>query len=289
MSPCLSYTECMKDKTKKLTPIVKWPGGKRKLTDILKKELPQDGLSSYCEPFAGGCAFLLALRPEKAVVSDTNEDLINLYNVVKTKVDDLIYLLKTFNNDERTFYELRGLDRDHAAFNSLSPVEKAVRFLFLNKTCFNGLYRVNKKGEFNAPFGHYKNPKICDEENLHAVSKFLNTNDITFLCQDFQDALRGLRTDTFVYLDPPYVPVSKTSSFTAYSKKGFDKDDQIRLKRCCDELTRNSIKFMLSNSDTEFTRELYSEYNIVEIDAQRSISAKTSGRGKVKEVVVKNY
>ena len=171
----------------------------------------------------------------------------------------------------------------------MSNVEKASRILYLNKTCYNGLFRVNKSGEFNTPFGRYKNPNIVNETILTAVSEFFNKNNIIFYNKDFEDILKKLESGTFVYLDPPYDPISDTSSFTGYDKGGFNKREQKRLKKACDELDKNKIKFLLSNSNTDLINDLYKNYSIETIKAKRSINSIASKRGGIDEVLVRNY
>ena len=275
-------------KSDQVAPVLKWVGGKRQLLGALGPLIPKR-FSHYCEPFFGGGAVLFALQPNKAIVNDLNHELIGVYEVIRDQVDELISSLKTHENSPEYFYELRNLDRDPKSFLSLSKVERASRIIYLNKTCFNGLFRVNRQGEFNAPFGHYKNPNIVNEQVVRAVSRFFNSCKVTFYSEDFSSVLRRLDKGTFVYLDPPYDPLSDSSNFTGYSRGGFSRADQLRLKECCDELSAKGIKFMLSNSSTEFIRELYSDYYITTVDARRSINVKGDKRGPVHELVVRNY
>ena len=181
------------------------------------------------------------------------------------------------------------MDRDQSVYQSMSKVDRALRLLYLNKTCFNGLFRVNSSGEFNSPFGHYKNPNIVNEPVLRAVNKYLTKNDIILYSEDFEKILERVPNNGFVYLDPPYDPVSDTASFTGYNKGGFDKEEQKRLKRCCDLLDKRGVKFMLSNSATEFIKDLYSDYDVRIVKAKRIINANVSGRGAVEEVLIRNY
>lgn len=275
-------------RNKLAAPVLKWVGGKRKLLDAYSALLPKR-VTSYCEPFVGGGAVLFYLQPQTALVNDINEELIRVYTVIKEDVDGLINTLRQYKNDAEFYYELRALDRERETYASLSDVEKAARIIYLNKTCFNGLYRVNNSGEFNSPFGYYKNPNIINEIVLRAVSSYFNTSSIHFSAGDFEEALKDIRKGTFVYLDPPYDPISETSNFTGYSRGGFSKEDQIRLKKCCDALDRRGIKFMLSNSATDFIREQYSSYNITTVQAPRAVNSIGSRRGDVDEVVVRNY
>jgi len=267
---------------------VKWAGGKRQILDEITKYIP-DEFSTYYEPFLGGGAVLFELQPEKAVVNDINQELMNIYQVIKENVDELIEDLKKHKNEREYFYKIRELDRDKERYSRLSRVERASRFIYLNKTCYNGLFRVNKSGEFNAPFGNYKNPNIVNENTLRAVSEYFNRANIIFTCQDFEAALQSAEKGDFVYLDPPYDPVSETASFTEYDKGGFDRGEQIRLKKVCDKLNEKGIKFLLSNSATDFIMDLYKDYKIKIIKAKRAINSKPDRRGDVDEVLVMNY
>lgn len=275
--------------SKLIQPVLKWVGGKRQLIPEVEKYFPSiKDISTYYEPFVGGGAVLFHFRPRKAVINDVNEELINLYKVIKDDVESLIKDLERYYNDEKLYYEIRALDRS-PNFNNLTNVERASRIHFLNKTCYNGLYRVNSSGEFNTPFGRYKNPNIKNEAVLRAVSFYFNKNNIKILNGDFEEALKGIRKGSFVYFDPPYYPISDSSNFTGYSLGGFDKDEQIRLKRLCDKLNERGIRFLLSNSSAEFIKNLYQDYDIVQVNANRSINSIGSERGKIEEVLVKNY
>ena len=275
-------------KNKLVAPVVKWVGGKRQLLDQIVPLLPKK-VTSYCEPFFGGGAVLFAIQPHKAIINDLNIDLITVYEVIKNHVDDLIISLQKHENSQYYFYKIRDIDRDKEVYQNMSDIEKASRLIYLNKTCYNGLFRVNQAGEFNSPFGHYKNPNIVNEPVLRAVSKYFNHNEITFLSEDFSTTLDRLKKGTFVYLDPPYDPVSDTASFTGYNKGGFDKNEQIRLKNCCDHLTNKGIKFMLSNSATDFIKELYKDYEISIVKAKRAINVDANKRGEIDEVIIRNY
>ena len=275
-------------KNKLVSPFVKWVGGKRQLIDEIEPFLTKK-ITTYCEPFVGGGAVLFFLQPKKAIINDKNADLMIVYEVIKDQVEDLISDLRKHENTQEYFYALRDIDRDKKVYNGLTKLEKASRLIYLNKTCYNGLFRVNQAGEFNAPFGNYKNPNIVNEPTLRAVSKFLQNNDIKIMSTDFEEVLSKLNKGTFVYLDPPYDPMSDTSSFTGYNKGGFDKDEQIRLKESCDRLTKKGIKFMLSNSATDFIKDLYKEYEIKIVKAKRLINADSSKRGEIEEVIIRNY
>ena len=275
-------------KNKLVGPVVKWVGGKRQLLDIIRPLLPKR-ITSYCEPFLGGGAVLFSIQPSKAIVNDLNGDLITVYEIIRDDVDALIKDLKKHENTSQYFYTIRDMDRNKDIYQAMSKVEKASRLIYLNKTCFNGLFRVNSAGEFNSPFGNYKNPNIVNEPVLRAVSKYLSLRKITFYNEDFAITLERIGKGAFVYLDPPYDPVSDTASFTGYNKGGFDRNEQIRLKECCDELTRRGIKFMLSNSATDFIKDLYKEYDISIVHAKRAINSDASKRGTIEEVLIRNY
>lgn len=277
-------------KNKLVAPVVKWVGGKRQILDRIMKYMPEN-ISTYYEPFLGGGAVLLELQPKKAVVNDINSELINVYQVIMGNVEELIEGLKQHqnNNNEEYYYKIREQDRDKESYHSLTPIQRAARVIYLNKTCYNGLFRVNKAGEFNTPFGNYKNPNIVNEITLRAVNRYFNKAQITFTSQDFEGVLKKARKGAFVYLDPPYDPVSDTASFTGYDKGGFDRDEQIRLKKVCDKLNDKGIKFLLSNSATDFIKELYQDYKIEVIQAKRAINSKADRRGEIDEVLVMNF
>lgn len=211
-------------KNKLVIPFVKWVGGKRQLLDEIIPLLPKH-FTTYCEPFLGGGAVLFSIQPSKAIVSDLNIDLITAYEVIRDDVEALIESLKKHENTTEYFYAVQDMDRDKTSYQALSRIEKASRLIYLNKTCFNGLFRVNSSGEFNSPFGHYKNPNIVNEPVLRAVSKYFNASSITFYSVDFSETLSRIGKGGFVYLDPPYNPISDTASFTGYNKGGFNRDE----------------------------------------------------------------
>jgi DNA adenine methylase len=275
-------------KNKLVAPVLKWVGGKRQLLDTLAPLLP-GRITTYCEPFVGGGALLFHLQPNTAIVNDINDELINVYNVIKNNVEALILALQEFKNEADFFYSVRDWDRTRLEYIGRSHVEKAARILYLNKTCYNGLFRVNNAGEFNSPFANYRNPNIVNAPTLRAVSAYLNAANVTLTSDDYRTATANLPKGAFVYLDPPYDPVSDTSSFTGYSRGGFTRDDQIKLRECCDDLNARGIKFMLSNSATDFIREQYAAYRITIVQARRAVNADASKRGEVDEVVVRNY
>ena len=273
-----------------VAPIVKWVGGKRQLLNDLNKLLPKNlSAYTYCEPFFGGGALLFCLQPKKAIINDINEDLMSMYNVVKNNVEELILSLSKYSNDSDTFYKVRSYDRNKEFYSSLSDLDKASRFIYLNKTCYNGLFRVNNAGEFNSPFGNYKSPNIVNAPTLRAVNLYFNQAKIKLLSTDYTHLLDMLPKKAFVYLDPPYDPISSTSNFTGYSRGGFSKDDQIKLREFCDELDRRGSLFMLSNSATEFIKREYSKYNFESVFCKRVINSIGIKRGDVEEVVVRNY
>lgn len=271
-----------------VAPIVKWVGGKRQLLQDLTPLFPKE-ITAYCEPFLGGGAVLFKLQPEVAYINDINSDLMEVYEVIRDNVEELIEALSEHPNEKEHFYQVRDWDRNKEQYRQLSKVQKAARIIYLNKTCYNGLFRVNNSGEFNTPFGNYKKPNIVNAPVLSAVSQYFRQAQISFSSTDYSKVLAGIPSDTFVYLDPPYDPVSVTANFTGYAKGGFDRDEQIRLRECCDDLDRRGIKFMLSNSATEFIRDQYKDYQITTVKAKRAINSKASRRGQVDEVVVRNY
>lgn len=276
-------------KNKLVTPFVKWVGGKRQLINSIIEFIPKNIKNhTYVEPFIGGGAVFFHLQPKKAIINDFNSELINVYNVIKNNLNELIIDLKTHKNESKYFYEIRSLDRS-SDFKKIGKVRRASRLIYLNKTCYNGLYRVNNSGEFNSPFGKYKNPNIVNEPVLRAVSLYLNSNNIKICNRDYNDILKKLEKNSFVYLDPPYHPISDSSNFTGYVQGGWNILDQIKLREACDDLTKRGIKFLLSNSSSNFIKEQYKEYHISTVRAIRSINANAEKRGEVDEVLIRNY
>ncbi len=273
---------------KLVSPILKWVGGKRQLLPEIRKYIPKK-ITKYYEPFVGGGAVLFDIQPQNAIVNDVNSELINLYQVVKDDVEALIKDLGKHKNNADYFYEVRAWDRDPLIYNKLTNIERASRIHYLNKTCYNGLFRVNQAGQFNSPFGRYKKPNIENSITLRAVSKYFNEANIKFLNTDFEEAVKGIRKGAFVYFDPPYDPASVSANFTGYAKGGFDRNEQIRLKKLCDKLNQRGIKFLLSNASTDFIRDLYEDYKIEKIQAKRVINSNGDARGEVDEVLVRNY
>ncbi len=269
-----------------ISPILKWVGGKRQLLEEIMP-LINVKCSTYVEPFIGGGAVFFELQPKKAIINDYNGELINVYATVKENPEELIEALKVHerNNTEEYYYELRAIDRNEE-YDSMSNVQKAARIIYLNKTCYNGLYRVNLAGQFNSPYGKYKNPNIVNPTTIKAMSNYLNSAKIDIRQGDYREALKGLRKGAFVYLDPPYMPISTSSSFTGYTENGFSYEQQVLLKQECDKLRKKGISFVQSNSDCREIRELYSEYDIKTVRAKRSINSNANKRGEISEVLI---
>ena len=271
-----------------LSPILKWVGGKRQLlSEIIP--LIDESCDNYVEPFIGGGAVLFRLQPKKAIINDYNTELINVYKTVRDDLDGLVALLKKHEkyNSSDYYYEVRALDRT-PDFDKMSNSEKAARIIYLNKTCYNGLYRVNSLGQFNSPYGKYKNPNIVNEVVLRAISKYLNGNEISIRSGDYKDVLNDIEKNSFVYLDPPYMPISSSSSFTGYTEGGFGYDKQVELKEECDKLNSKGVHFLQSNSDCEEIRELYKAYRIKVVKANRAINSDAKKRGQINEVLIYN-
>ncbi|RYY36440.1 MAG: DNA adenine methylase [Sphingobacteriaceae bacterium] len=277
----------MPKKNDLVAPVLKWVGGKRQLIPAITKLLPKK-FNNYYEPFIGGGALFFHLQPKNAVINDVNADLINVYQVIKDNPDELIEDLKEHQNTSEYFYNIRNLDRSDE-INLLSNIQRASRVLFLNKTCFNGLYRVNNAGEFNTPFGFYKNPNIVNHITIKAVSNYLNTNNINISNIDYADCISDIKKGSFVYFDPPYHPITQTSNFTGYVQGGFNIAEQERLKSVCDLLNSKGISFLLSNSSADFIRDLYKDYTIHTVQATRQINSVAEKRGAVDEVLICNY
>ncbi|MHA1996713.1 MAG: DNA adenine methylase [Promethearchaeota archaeon] len=264
---------------------MKWAGGKRRVLAQFEKYIPRE-FNSYIEPFIGGGSMFFYLLPENATIMDINPDLINVYNTIKNDVELLIESLKKHKNEKEYYYSLRNIDKDAEKFSSWSDIEKASRIIYMNRCCFNGLYRVNSKGQFNVPFGSYKNPLFCDEENLFAVNKVLQ--GVTIINAGFEKTLEIAKKGDFIYFDPPYVPLSGTANFTSYSKENFNFNSQRKLKEVFSILDKRGCKLMLSNSHCEFILDLYKDFKIETIMAARAINSNGANRGKIKEVLVLN-
>jgi DNA adenine methylase len=273
-------------------PFVKWAGGKRGLLNELLKRVPKN-FNSYFEPFVGGGALFFEMKKKglfdgkQIYLSDKNEELINAYKVVRDNPQKLLNELWIFDKDhsKEFYYYIRGLDRN-SDFKQLRDEYKAARFIYLSKTCFNGLYRVNQQGFFNVPIGSYKNPQICSEELIFGAHKALQNVNIS--CSCYAEALKFAKKDDFAYLDPPYYPINKTSNFTSYDKDNFLEKDQRELADVFKKISQVECFMLESNSDTDFIKELYEEFLIEFIKADRYINCKGNGRGKIQEVLISN-
>jgi len=262
-------------------PFLKWAGGKSQLLQQYSPLFPTTW-RTYYEPFLGGAAVFFHLQPSAAILSDINQELINLYVVVRDRVDEVMAALRVHRNEPDYYYSVRAWKPE-----MLTPVQRAARIIYLNRTCYNGLYRVNRKGQFNVPFGRYGNPTICDQAGLRAASLVLGRADI--YATDFEDALESMQAGDFAYLDPPYNPLSATSSFTGYAEEGFGEGEQRRLASVYKRMDRRGVMLMLSNSASELVRSLYTGFRIVEVTAKRAINSKADGRGPIPELVILNY
>ena len=275
---------------KQYQPFIKWVGGKRGLLEQILPYLPNN-FNNYYEPFVGGGALFFELfshgllRNKKVVLSDINSELINTYLVVKNNPHALISELEKYKkqHSKEFYYKIRELDRQKD-YDKLSSLDKATRFIYLNKTCYNGLYRVNKKGYFNTPIGRYKNPNIADRETILNASEALQ--NVTIKHQSFEEIIKEVQKDDFVYFDPPYYPLNNSSNFTSYDSNTFLKNEQLRLFELFDRLNSNGIKVVQTNSDTEFIKVLYKKYYINILITKRSINCKNNGRGKITEVLI---
>lgn len=297
-----------KSKSITLKPFVKWVGGKSQLVEQIEKLLPTGGenrLTKYAEPMVGGGALFFSVLSkynfEELYISDINNELINAYQTVKNDVDNLIaklnemqMLFLPMDENGRKYFYYTVRERFNAmALTEETATEKAAQFIFLNKTCFNGLYRVNRKGQFNVPMGAYKNPTICDDENLRNIHEALK--NVTIVCGDYSLSKSFIDKDTFVYIDPPYRPISETSGFTSYNSDVFDDNEQIRLSEFIDEINLSGAKIVLSNSDPKnvneednFFDDLYKNYKINRVEASRAINSKGDKRGKINELLICN-
>lgn len=284
-------------------PFLKWAGGKTQLLDEIDRHLPVElrtgQIDSYVEPFVGGGAVFFYIAQnytniKRFYLIDINQDLVNCYNAIRNNVDCLINRLKTLEKEFRRRNTSARKDLYYQTRTDFNADRSPTKLIFLNKTCYNGLYRVNRKGEFNVPFGDYKNPTICNAANLRGVSQLLQ--DAEILCADFEESHKFIDDGTFVYLDPPYRPLSPTAGFTSYAKEDFDEKDQIRLAEFCKHVDSKGAKFLLSNSDPKnenptdhFFEEKYEGFEIDTVKASRIINCKSSGRGKINEILVTNY
>lgn len=269
----------------KARPFLKWVGGKTQLLPQISAKLPQE-FGKYYEPFLGGGALFFHLYPQQACLSDVNETLISTYQVIRDQVEDLIEDLRQHRYEKDYYYNLRAADRQ-PSFQDWTNVQKASRLIYLNKCCFNGLYRVNSKGEFNVPFGRYKSPNFLDQDNLRACQRSLENTSLQV--RSFLEIEPELNAGDFVYFDPPYAPLSRTSNFTAYSCQGFETQDQIHLRDLCQRLDHKGVQFMLSNSSAPLILDLYKDFQVKKVLASRAVNSRSSKRGKIHEVIVTNY
>lgn len=297
----------------KVRPFVKWAGGKNKLIPQMEqyypKELKENKIDVYIEPFVGGGAILMDILKKynikKAYAFDINKNLINCYNIIKDKVESLVLELKKLEeeylklddeNRKEYYYDIRKKYNSINIENENEALEKTTYFIFLNKTCFNGLYRENRRGQFNVPIGKYKNPIIFDEENLIELSKLIK--NVTFINGDYRESYKYIEENTFIYFDPPYRPINKTSSFTSYSKEDFNDENQKELGEYFRKINDNNsnVKLMLSNSNPknnnekdDFFEQIYNGFKINEIKANRMINSNKEKRGKISELLIINY
>ena len=295
---------------KAVKPFLKWAGGKGQLLKEIEEYYPFENrkITKYAEPFIGGGAVLFDILSkydlEEIYISDINSELINTYRVIRDNVDKTIELLTKYQSEyipcdkeeRKCYYMAKRLRFNNLKINGNDDVniEKAALMIFLNKTCFNGLYRVNKKGLFNVPMGSYKNPMICDEDNLRAVSEKLQK--VTVVCGDYKKSTEFIDAKTFVYFDPPYRPITDTANFTAYTENLFNDDEQIELAKFVDEMGNKGAKIVISNSDPknsnkndDFFDNIYSAYKIKRVEATRMINSKSEARGKIKELLISNF
>ena len=297
----------------KVRPFVKWAGGKNKLIPQMEqyypKELKENKIDVYIEPFVGGGAILIDILKKynikKIYAFDINKNLINCYNIIKDKVESLVLELKKLEeeylklddeNRKEYYYDIRKKYNSINIENENEALEKTTYFIFLNKTCFNGLYRENRRGQFNVPIGKYKNPTICDEENLIELSKLIK--NVIFIRGDYRESYKYIVENTFIYFDPPYRPINKTSSFTSYSKEDFNDKNQKELGEYFRKINDNNsnVKLMLSNSNPknnnekdDFFEQIYNGFKINEIKANRMINSNKEKRGKISELLITNY
>ncbi|WP_322935106.1 DNA adenine methylase [Mycoplasmopsis felis] len=274
-----------------MKPFLKWVGGKTQLLNKINELIPKD-FNTYIEPFVGGGAVLFNIKPENFIINDVNSELINLYQVIKNRkyFNDLLNNLKIHqnNHNEEYFYQIRNMDRV-IDFNSINKVTRAARMIYLNKSCFNGLYRVNSKGFFNVPSGKKEKVNLYDYDNILQIHQYLQNSNNQLMNIDFEECLKYANKGDFVYLDPPYDNYENKITFTSYDQNNFNKSEQIRLFKVFQELDKKGVKLMLSNHNTEFIQNLYKDYKIFVVHAKRNINWKGDGRGAVEEVLIINY
>lgn len=271
-------------------PFVKWAGGKRSIIKDLVRLSP-NSYNTYYEPFIGGGALLFELAPKKAVINDYNKELMNVYKCLKDEIK-FTSMCKELNkheikHSEEYYYQIRNIDKDKKKFNRLADYKRAARTIYLNKACFNGLYRVNSKNEFNVPFGKKIKVNTYDGINLGIIYSFLNLNDIEILSIDFEESVKNAKKGDFIYFDPPYD--SDTNTFNSYTENGFDKEEQKRLSQVFKDLDKRGCYVMLSNYNTTLIKELYKGFNFNYVETHRNIGAKTENRGIVEEVIITNF
>jgi len=273
-----------------IQPFLKWAGGKRQLIPQMEKHFKKIKYTTYYEPFVGGGAILFYLQPKKAVINDYNEELINCYKCIKNDYDALIEKLEEFEtkNNEKDFYDIRAWDRKDI-YEKFSDIEKSARLIYLNRTCYNGLFRLNSAGQFNAPFGKYVNPNICNKPILKSLHDYFTNNDIIFRSGDFEDACKDVPKGALVYFDPPYDQFESQVNFVGYTENGFTQEDQKRLKNLCDRLVDKGCTVIISNSATGFIKDLYNDktrYVIHTLMAKRNINSNGNKRGEIQEVLI---
>ena len=271
-------------------PFVKWAGGKRQVMNEIKKYIPEN-YNTYYEPFVGGGAVFFELAPKKAVLNDYNKELMNVFECIKDEIkfEKMCNELNHHeaNHSEEYYYDIRNVDRDKNKFNRIADYKRAARTIYLNNACFNGLYRVNSKNEFNVPYGKKDKVNTYEGQNLGIVHCILNFNDIELISTDFEEAVKNAKKGDFIYFDPPYD--SDTTTFNSYTDGGFGKEEQIRLFNLFEQLDKKGCYIMLSNHNTKLIRDLYKNYNIHVIKAKRNINANGKKRGSVEEVIITNY
>lgn len=275
--------------TKKMGPFIKWAGGKGQLVDKIWERTPNN-YDTYFEPFIGGGAVLFHLKPKKAVINDVNEQLINVYRQLQTDPREVIRAVNRLDQGpcDKDYYLLRREEYNKKILAKELDAECAAYMIWINKHCFNGLYRVNSKGLFNVPYNNKQLGKSIDEANIMSIGYYLQEADVTILCEDFETVCQRITPDDFVYFDSPYVPVSTTASFTDYTKDGFTLEDHQRLAALYKSLSDKGVKVMLSNHDVELVRELYKGFTIESVDVKRNINSNAAKRTG-KEVIIRNY
>jgi DNA adenine methylase len=266
-------------------PFLKWVGGKSQLLNPLSRRLPKK-INKYFEPFVGGAALFFHLQPQSAVLSDINSELIDTYEAIRDDVEGVIKSLRLHKYEKEYFYKIRSWDRLES-FPKMSQIKRAARLIYLNKSCFNGLYRVNSRGEFNVPFGKYTNPTLLDADNLRNCSDALK--HVELRCEHYKKVTAAAKRGDFVYFDPPYMPISTTSNFTSYAKDGFNQASQVELMETCKALDKKGVNFMLSNSSAPFILDIYKNFDIELVAANRAINSVGSRRGPVNEIIVRNF